>query len=211
MSLPTLILIGGGGHCISCIDVITSTLKFQIAGILDIKEKQGTSVMGIPIIGTDEDLPALKNKYDFFLVTIGQIKNPAGRMAIFKKLEIAGLKSPVIISPIAHVSSFSSIGEGSIIMHGAILNAGSRVGKNCIINTKALIEHECVVEDHCHVSTAAVCNGQVTLGTGSFIGSNATIRQGLFIGERAVIGAGAVVLNDIPSDTVFVGNPAAIK
>ena len=27
-------------------------------------------------------------------------------------------------------------------MHGAIVNAGARVGKNCIINSKSLIEHD---------------------------------------------------------------------
>lgn len=211
MSLPRIILIGGGGHCISCIDVIKSTGKYDIAGILDVKEKVGTKILDVPVIGTDDELPAMKSNYDFFLVTIGQIKSPDTRIRVFERMQQLGLKSPVIISPNAYVSASAKVGDGTIIMHGAVVNAATSIGKNCIINTKAILEHEVVVEDHSHISTAAVCNGNVTVGSGSFVGSNATIRQGVFIGERVIVGAGAVVLNDISSNTVLVGNPASIK
>jgi hypothetical protein len=61
MKLPKIILIGGGGHCISCIDVIESTSKFEISGILDLRQNIGKSVLGIPIINTDDDLEKMKN------------------------------------------------------------------------------------------------------------------------------------------------------
>ena len=43
MNKKQIILIGGGGHCKSCIDVIESTNEFSIAGIVDTKDKIGTS------------------------------------------------------------------------------------------------------------------------------------------------------------------------
>ena len=43
---------------------------------------------------------------------------------------------------------------------------------------------------------------------GATIGANATILPGLIIGENAMIGAGSVVLNEVPANTVWVGNPA---
>jgi acetyltransferase-like isoleucine patch superfamily enzyme len=43
---------------------------------------------------------------------------------------------------------------------------------------------------------------------GASIGANATILPGIIIGENAMIGAGSVVLNDIPANTLWVGNPA---
>jgi UDP-2-acetamido-3-amino-2,3-dideoxy-glucuronate N-acetyltransferase len=43
---------------------------------------------------------------------------------------------------------------------------------------------------------------------GASIGANATILPGVTIGENAMIGAGSVVLNDIPANTIWVGNPA---
>ena len=211
MSLPTIILVGGGGHCISCIDVIKATGKFIIAGIIDREEKRGMELLTIPVIGTDDDLSTFGNKYDYFLVTVGQIKNPAVRISLFEKLKQLQLKSPVIHSPLAYVSSYATIDEGTIIMHGAIVNAAATVGKNCIINTNAIIEHEAVIKDHCHISTAAVCNGQVEIGKGVFIGSNATLHQGIHIGDYAVVGAGAVVLKDVFEREVIVGNPGVKK
>jgi UDP-2-acetamido-3-amino-2,3-dideoxy-glucuronate N-acetyltransferase len=43
---------------------------------------------------------------------------------------------------------------------------------------------------------------------GASIGANATILPGIVIGANSMIGAGSVVLNDVPPDTVWVGNPA---
>jgi len=211
MKTSTIILIGGGGHCFSCIETIRATGLFTIAGILDSKEKTGTHLLDIPFIGVDEDLPSLGSSYDYFLITIGQIKDSATRMKLFDRLQQLELKSPVIISPFAHVSPHAQVEEGTIIMHGALVNAAARIGKNCIINSGAIIEHEVVIGDHSHISTAAVCNGEVKTGKGVFIGSNATIHQTVKIGDGAIVGAGAVVLKNIPAGSTWVGNPAASK
>ena len=208
MSLPSIILVGGGGHCISCIDVILDTQKFHIAGILDVKEKVGTSILDIPVIGTDEDLANLKSQYDYFIVTVGHIKNSQLRENLFEKLKKLSLPIPAIVSRQAYVSPWSKIGAGTMVMHGVIINAAAQVGENCIINTNALIEHEVVIADHCHISTSAVCNGQVIVGKGSFVGSNATVKQNVKIGEGVLIGAGSVVLNDVANYSTVVGNPA---
>ncbi len=50
MSKPKLILIGGGGHCKSCIDVIEQEDKFEIAGILDVPEKKGERILNYEIL-----------------------------------------------------------------------------------------------------------------------------------------------------------------
>jgi len=57
MSKQSIILIGGGGHCKSCIDVIEATNQFVIKGILDITQKLGEKILGYPIIGTNNDIP----------------------------------------------------------------------------------------------------------------------------------------------------------
>lgn len=43
---------------------------------------------------------------------------------------------------------------------------------------------------------------------GATLGANATIRCGVELGEYAFIGAGSVVLGDVPSYALMVGNPA---
>jgi sugar O-acyltransferase (sialic acid O-acetyltransferase NeuD family) len=208
MSLHSLILIGGGGHCVSCIDIIRATGKYHIAGIIDHSKRIGESILGVPIIGNDEDLDSYKNRYDYFLVSVGQIHSPETRIHLYNRLKGLKVNLPTIVSPYAYVSPYSTIGEGTIVMHGAIVNVSASVGTNCIINSRALIEHETKIGNHCHLSTGSVCNGRVNVGEGSFIGSNATVCQNANIGDYAVVGAGAVVLNDVPPKTTFAGNPA---
>lgn len=186
-----IILIGGGGHCKSCIDVIEQEGRFTIAGIVDMPEKKHNTVLGYSVIGSDEDLAKLIKISPNVLITLRQIKFPTRRMELFNQLKRMNACFPVIVSPHAYVSAHAQVAEGTIVMHHALINAGAKVGKNCIINTKALVEHDALIEDHCHIATGAVVNGGVKIGTGTFIGSIAMSREYIEIGENCVIGGGA--------------------
>jgi sugar O-acyltransferase (sialic acid O-acetyltransferase NeuD family) len=191
--MQDILIIGGGGHCKSVIDVIESTGKYKIYGIIDIKEKVGQKVLDYKIIGTDDDLEKYRNDIELAFIAIGFINSVELRIKIYNKLKQLNFKLPVIISPLAYVSKHSFIDEGTIVMHYAVINAGAKVGKNCIINTKALIEHDAIIEDFCHISTGAIINGGVIVGKSSFIGSNATTKQYIKIPEHSFIKAGTVV------------------
>lgn len=188
-----LILIGGGGHCKSCIDVIEQEHKFKIIGILDTKEKLGNQVLDYEIIGTDDDIKKYIDLGCYFLVTIGQIKSPDLRVSIYKKLKQLNAKIAKIISPNAYVSKYAMVGSGSIIMNGTIINAGAKIGENCIINSKALIEHDSIINNNCHISIGAVVAGGVEIGEQSFVGANSTIAQGVKISAKSFIKAGSLV------------------
>jgi len=189
-----IILFGGGGHCRSCIDVIERADCYEIAGIIDIKEKLGTSVLGYPIMGSESELPELVKEHKNFLITIGQIKSPIVRIEKFEKVLQLGGKFPFVVSPGAYVSRHAEIGEGTIVMHGVIINANARVGCNCIINTGAVIEHDAIVEDHCHISTKATINGGTIVRRGSFLGSNAVTKEYIVIKEYSFIKANSLVM-----------------
>ena len=124
-----IILIGGGGHCKSCIDVIESEAKYIIAGIIDKKELVGQQILGYEVIGTDDDLKKLFDQYKYALISVGQIKSNHIRLALFKKLREIGYILPVITSPLAYVSKHSYIDEGTILMHHVLVNADVRIGK----------------------------------------------------------------------------------
>ncbi len=177
MSRSNLLLVGGGGHCRSVIDVIEQENRFGIAGIIDMPDRIGDHVMGYPVIASDQQLPELVSRYSYALVTVGQIKSCKVRLELFKKLQQIGFTLPAIISPLAYVSKHAQIGQGTVVMHGALVNANANVGNNCVVNTKALIEHDAKIHDHCHISTAAVINGGVEVKEGTFVGSNATSVQ----------------------------------
>ena len=185
-----ILLIGGGGHCHSVIDVIEQENKCTIAGIIDKKELVGQDVLGYKIIGCDDDLPELFKKYKYAIVTIGQIKSNIRKVKLFTMIKKIGFKSPVIISPLAYVSKHAFIDEGTVIMHQALVNSNVKIGKNCIINSKALIEHDSTIEDNCHISTAAIINGGVTVKEGTFFGSNATSKE--YIEVSGFIKAGSL-------------------
>lgn len=205
--MEPIVLLGGGGHCKSCIDVIEQSKLYKIVGILDMAEKLGQRILNYPIIGTDEEIEKFVSECPNFLITVGQIENPSARIKIYEKVKKAGGILPVIISKGAYVSSHAKVSEGSIIMNGAIINAGAKVGKACIINTKALIEHETEIGDFCHISTAANINGQVKVGNQSFIGSTTVVANNLNLCHKVTIGAGSQVLRDINLPGVYLGHP----
>ena len=181
---PKIILLGAGGHCRSCIDVLEQEDRFSIAGIVDRPGKaESDHVLGYPVLGSDKDLPELRQRIDHALVTVGQIGSPAIRIQLFDRLLSLGFHLPVVTSPLAYVSRHAAVAPGTIVMHHALINAGARIGCNTIINTKALIEHDAVIGDHCHVSTGAIVNGGVTLGNGSFLGSQSCTVQSTILAE----------------------------
>ncbi|MGF1804983.1 NeuD/PglB/VioB family sugar acetyltransferase, partial [Aliivibrio sifiae] len=187
--MKEVILVGGGGHCKAVIDVIEAQKCYRIKGILDKTENIGKFVSGYPIIGTDDDTIEYINKGYLFVITIGQINSSNLRERIFRKLEGFEAIFATIVSPMAYVSTSATIGCGSVVMHGAIINSEARIGENCIINSKSLIEHESIVHSHSHVSTGTVLNGCVEVGQGSFVGSGSIVIQGTIIPEYSFIKA----------------------
>ena len=208
MNRTKIILIGGGGHCKASIDVIESTAKYKIEGILDLKENVGKKILDYTITGTDDDIIEFINKDYAFLITLGQISASGRRKTLFDTVKKYGGKLETVISNTAYVSKYAQIGEGTIIMHQSLINANACVGKNCIINNKALVEHDAVIGDHTHISTAAVVNGECKIGDNCMIGSNAVVKHGITITDNVLVGAGAVVVKDITEPGIYAGVPA---
>lgn len=196
MSLPSILLVGAGGHARACIDVIEHEGRFAVAGLIGLASEVGSTVLGYPVLGSDEDLPVLTERFGRALIAVGQIKTSAARERIFSRLMELGCTMPTIVSPRGYVSRHAQVGMGTIVMHGAIVNAAAVVGQNCILNSHSLVEHDAVIGDHCHVSTNVAVNSGVRVGEGTFIGSGTSVRQGLTIGARCVIGMGQRVLAD---------------
>lgn len=191
--MKRIILIGGGGHCKSCIDVIEQSSDYSIVGIIDMPELVGQKILGYEIIGTDNDIVDLQSKTDVFLITIGQIGRPKRRKEIFNLLKENKCNIASIISPFAYVSKHAKIGEGSIIMHQALVNTDAEIGTNCIINSKCLIEHDTIIGNHCHIATGSTLNGGTIVGDDSFWGSNAVSKEGAICKEGSFIKANSIV------------------
>lgn len=204
-----LILIGGGGHCKSVIEVAESA-GYTILGILDRPEEVGKKVLDYEIIGVDDDISRYVNQADF-IITVGFIKNPALRIKLYKKVLQAGGKLATLIASTAHVSKYAQIGQGTVVMHQAFVNAGAVIGDNVIINTFANIEHDAQIGNQCHISTGAMINGDCKVGDNCFIGSQSVLANAISVCSDVIIGAGSFVRKSIHQIGIYSGNPAILK
>lgn len=203
-----LLLIGGGGHCKSVLDTILSMETFSDLAIIDLKENIGKTVLGVPIIGSDDDLSNLFDTgYKHAFITLGSIGTPRLRKILYEAIREIGFIIPNVIDPSATVSEHVSISEGVFVGKGAIVNAGSTIEACAIINSGAIIEHDCIVGAFAHVAPGATLCGDVTIGNDTHIGANTVIRQGLTLGSNVLIGIGSVVVGDIQDHIIAYGNP----
>lgn len=205
-----LILIGGGDHCKSVIEVAESA-GYEIKGILDMPDEVGKEVLpGHKVIGTDDEIPQYVEECDF-IITVGFIKNPALRIKLYNKVKAAGGRLATIIASTAYVSKYAELGEGTVIMHHAFVNAGAKIGDNCIINTFVNIEHDAEVGNQCHISTGTMVNGECKIGENCFIGSQSVCANCIEIASDIIVGAGSVVRKSIRMKGIYAGNPAILK
>lgn len=203
-----ILLIGGGGHCKSVLDSLLGTEDYSDIGIIEKEESLGDQILGVPIIGCDDDLPRLYQAgFTHAFVTVGSIGNPKLRIKLFSTLEKIGFELPNIIDKTAVISQHIKLDKGIFVGKNAVINAGSSINRGAIINTSTLIEHDCVVEDFVHIAPGSILCGGVHIGRETHIGAKSVIKQQIRIGSKTVIGMGSIVLRDIGSNIIAFGHP----
>lgn len=210
MGGPGVIGLGAGGHARVVIDILRIAGQYEVVGLLDQDPGlRGTSVLGVPILGGDEEIPELKARgIEQFFIGVGSTSLLEPRQRLYGLAVRLGMKAVAAIHPRSVVSSDAFLGPGPTIMALAVINPGARLGENVIVNTGAIVEHDCIIGNHVHIATAATLAGTVVVGDGTHIGAGAVVRQGIRIGSRALVGAGAVVIRDVADGETVVGNPA---
>ena len=201
-----VLVVGAGGHALVSIEVLREA-GHAVRGCVAsrIGAAEGLVRLGVPVLGTDVDLPDLLTGGPAVFVAVGA--NDA-RQRLIETCLRAGGTLVTALSPAAVVSPSASIEPGSLVMPGAVVNAMASIGQGAVINTGATVEHECVVRDAVHVAPGAVLAGNVQVGEGALVGLGARVAPGLRIGRWAVVGAGAVVVSDVPDGATVVGIPA---
>lgn len=188
--MEDIILVGFGGHAKSVADCIERNKQFRIVGYTEPAQVESS----YPYLGTDDVL-----KYYFskgirnVAICQGYLGHGELRQKLYKYVKDIGYTLPVITDISSIISNTATIGEGTFIGKGAIVNAQAHIGKMAIINTMSLIEHECVVGDFSHVAVAAVLCGQVEVGEAAFIGANSTVIQCRKIKSGEIVPAGVTI------------------
>lgn len=197
-----LCIIGAGGHGKVVADIAQKMGIYGKIFFLDDCDKH--KCLDFPILGKTKDVFSYLENAEVF-VAIGNSKI---RGNFLEKLIAKNAKIATLIHPDASVSERISIGVGSVIMAGAVVNPESKFGKGCIINTAASVDHECVIEDYVHVSVGAHLCGNVRVGKFTWIGAGAIVNNNIYVCDNCVVGSGTVVINDIQEAGTYVGVPA---
>ena len=177
----------------------------QILGYCDL-EPAGKPVLGVARMGGEEMILRLAPEKVRLANGIG---SPV-RSAVYERFTAKGYLFEQVVHPSAVVATDVHLDSGVQIMAKAVVQPGTRIGIDTIINTAASVDHDCVLGSHVHVGPGAVLCGHVRVGNGTQIGAAATIIQGKSIGTGSIVGAGAVVLENVPSRVMAVGVPARV-
>jgi UDP-2-acetamido-3-amino-2,3-dideoxy-glucuronate N-acetyltransferase len=109
----------------------------------------------------------------------------------------------VSIGALAHIGRNVNIGSQTRIQGGAYIADTTEIGESVFIGPNVVI-----LNDKYPPSKNSTLWTPVQISAHAVIGGNSTILPGVIIGEHAVIGAGSTVTKSVPSNEVWMGNPA---
>jgi sugar O-acyltransferase (sialic acid O-acetyltransferase NeuD family) len=189
---------GGGGHAKVVIDCLMAQGN-EVVAVFD--KKNNGPLLGINRYATyKKDL----HKDARIIIAIGDNKV---RKKLLKNISHDFVNA---IHPSAMVSSFASMGDGCMILHRAVIQAGTSVGNHVIINTGSQVDHDGSIGDFVHIAPRAVLCGNVAVGEGTLIGAGAVVLPGVKIGKWVTVGAGAVVTKNVGDYAIVAGVPAKL-
>jgi acetyltransferase EpsM len=204
-----LVIVGAGGHAMVVAD-LADLAGYTVVGFIDdvFIERRGTPFCRATVVGGAEQLAILLAAgVRHAVVAIGEC---AARQALADRACKHGFDLVTLCHPTASVARDCTIGPGTVLMAGAIVNPGAEIGSNVIVNTAASVDHECRISDGVHVGPGVRLGGRVQVGRGTWIGIGSVVKDGVRVGPGTIVGAGSLVLRDLPGGVVAFGSPATI-
>lgn len=203
-SKNSIVIVGGGGHARTCIDILKQSNEYEIVGIIDPKIEIGTIISGIQVIGDNSLLKQLKDDGVVYAVNgVGSVKNPLARKHVYEMLKEMQFELPNLIHSSCSIESSASIGEGNQFMMGSMIGSDTIIKNNCLINSGSVVSHDCVLHNHCHIAPGAILAGSVEVGEISLVGMGSTIYIGVNIGKEVIIYNGINVFNDVKDKLII--------
>ncbi len=202
-----IFIFGAGGQAKETIDLIETSVKGKIVGIID-KKPFSEKYFGYRVLGTEKNLDSLIKKYKptHFSVAIGDIKT---RRRLYELLKTK-LKPLSLISRHAYISKSVKLGDHVVVYPGVVISTDVTIGNNALINTNASIAHEVKIGDHVDINPGVNIAGKTIIEDLCFIGIGASIKEDLHIAKGTIIGGGAMVVKDTKAGKTYTGVPAKI-
>lgn len=207
--MDRIAIVGSSGHAKVVIDIVEREGRFAIAGLVDRYREAGESALGYRILGTEDDLPRLAEELHIAgaIVAIGD--NFVRSQVVEQVRQLCpGLAFVTAIHPHATIGRDVSIGEGTVVAAGVVVNPCCTIGRHAILNTNASLDHDSTMGDFSSLAPRAATGGTCQIGDFAAIGIGAVLLHGISVGEHTVIGAGATVLRNVGPYCVAYGAPA---
>ena len=202
-----IVILGAGGHARVIVSVLRA-MKLDVAGCIAPDAPDARWPSEIAWLGPDAVLASRDPMHTRLVAGVGGIHSNELRRRLFEQAKQAGFTFQTLVHPCAFVADDVEIGEGAVLMAGAVIQTGCRIGANAIVNTGAIVDHDCRIGAHAHVGPGACLSGEVSVGAGAHVGAGSSVIQGITIGSSALLAAGGVAVRDIPAGIVAAGVPA---
>lgn len=208
VAMKCVIVWGAGGHALVVHEILS--FEHKIVGFID-NSFETIHHPCISEIGVYRSLELARERVgpiDGGIIAIGSCR---ARRDFSSQLQLAGIELLCAIHPKAIVASSASIGAGTVIAAGAVVNPFVKVGESCILNTSSSVDHESVIESYVHICPGVRLAGKVYIQEASWIGIGSIVKENVTIGKNTIVGAGSTVLTDLPSNIVAYGSPAQFR
>lgn len=204
---PKLVILGGGGHAKVAVETLRDAGLYDLEGFLD-GAAAGDRVLGLPRLGDDAEM--VKLRADGITHVFPAVGSNGVRTKLAEQARLCGLSLANAVSPFAYVSKTVLLGEGVLVVAGAVINADSAIGDCVIVNTNASVDHDGRIGVGAHIAPRSALAGSVTVGEQALVGIGSTVLPRVTIGANAVVGAGSCVVCDIPAGAKAYGVPARV-
>jgi len=207
--MKSILIFGAGGHAKVIVDIIEKQGKYNIAGFIDNHCSKNTVIMGYKVIGNDSAFKEIVSSYEIYGGVIG-IGDNSIRSKIRNQIikVIPNFEFINCIHPKAVVAKDVTLGDGNVVMAGAIINSSTKIKNHCILNTNSSIDHDGLMSDFSSIAPNTTVGGSVEIGDYSAIGIGANIFDSIKIGCNCVIGGGSLVCNDTKDNSIYYGSPS---
>ena len=166
--------------------------------------------LDVPSVSTTEILNRFPVDDHAVIMAIGYDDLNKVRESLFHRVKGLGYRIETYIHPDACVYTENPLGEGCVVLPGAVLEPHVHVGSNCMVWCNATLAHHSYVGENCWVASGAVISGQARIGCNTFIGVNATVVNNIAVGEFNIIGGGALITKSTKASSVHLARSAEV-
>lgn len=152
---------------------------YVIAGFVD-DFNQGTGV-----VGTSKSIRLSHPPQNFSIVMAIGYKNLPARLVAWENLRRTGYSTPTLIHPRAYVGREVRMGEGAMVMAGAIIDVRAQIGDIAVLWPGACVNHDATIGSNSFLSPNTTICGHADIGASCFVGA------GTAVVDRGVVPAGS--------------------